>query len=191
MVEIDPETVASFTTSVELEEWLRANHDRSAQLWIRIFKKATRIPSVTWDEVVMECLCWGWIDGIRKSEGDNAYLQRITPRRKNSPWSKRNRLLATRLIEDGRMQESGLIQVSRAKQNGRWADAYTASEMNVPQDFVEALEGSQRAKETFELLNSADRYTIALGLTSAKRPETRLRRLERYLELLHAGETPK
>lgn len=190
MVEINPETVESFTTSIELEEWLRANHDRSEELWIRIFKKGTRIPSVTWDEVVIECLCWGWIDGMRKSEGDKAYLQRITPRRKNSPWSKRNRQHAERLIEQGRMQDSGLIQVSRAKQNGRWADAYTASEMTVPQDFIEALEGSQRAKETFELLNSADRYTIALGLTSAKRPETRLRRFERYLELLRAGKTP-
>ena len=191
MVEINPEAVESFTTTIDLKDWLRSNHDRSEELWIRIFKKGTRIPSVTWDEVVIECLCWGWIDGIRKSEGDKAYLQRITPRRKNSPWSKRNRLLATRLIEDGRIQESGLNQVSRAKRNGRWADAYAASEMTVPDDFIGALDGSQEAKETFELLNSADRYKIALGLASAKRPETRLRRFEGYLELLRAGKTPK
>mgnify|MGYP006295244335 FL=1 len=191
MVEINPDAVESFATSIDLEEWLRANHDRSEELWIRIFKKGTRIPSVTWDEVVIECLCWGWIDGIRKSEGDTAYLQRVTPRRKNSPWSKRNRLLATRLIEEGRMQESGLMQVSLAKRNGRWADAYAASEMEVPDDFLEALDRSRPAKDTFEQLNSANRYTIALGLTSAKRPETRFRRFERYLELLRGGKTPK
>ena len=190
MVEINPEAVESFTTATDLKEWLRSNHDRSEELWIRIFKKGTWIPSVTWDEVVIECLCWGWIDGIRKSEGDKAYLQRVTPRRKNSPWSKRNRLLAIRLIEEGRMQESGLMQVSLAKRNGRWADAYAASEMNVPADFLEALDRSRPAKDTFEQLNSADRYTIALGLTSAKRPETRLRRFEGYLELLRAGRTP-
>ena len=190
MVEINPEEVESFTTAIDLRDWLRWNHDRSQELWIRIFKKGTRIPSVTWDEVVIECLCWGWIDGIRESEGDKAYLQRITPRRKRSVWSKRNRLHATRLIEDGRMQEPGLMQVSLAKRNGRWADAYAASEMNVPDDFLKALYGSQQAQETFELLNSADRYKIALGLTSAKRPETRLRRFERYLELLRAGKTP-
>lgn len=190
MAEINPEEVEAFAASIDLEEWLRANHDRSDELWIRIFKKGTRIPSVTWDEVVIECVCWGWIDGIRKSDGDKAYLQRITPRRRNSPWSKRNRLHAERLIEEGRMQESGLMQVLRAKRNGRWADAYTASEMTVPDDFIEALDGSQRAKNTFELLNSADRYKIALGLISARRPETRLRRFGRYLELLRAGKTP-
>ena len=191
MVEINPETVESFTTPIELEEWLRANHDRSAELWIRIFKKGTRIPSVTWDEVVIECLRWGWIDGIRKSEGDDTYLQRITPRRKRSVWSKRNRLHAERLIEQERMQESGLMQVALAKQNGEWEDAYAASEMEVPDDFLEALDGSRSAKDRFEQLNSDERYKIALGLASAKRPETRMRRFEGYLELLRAGKTPK
>ena len=190
MVEINPQEVESFTTSIELEEWLRVNHDRSTELWIRIFKKGTRIPSVTWDEVVIECLCWGWIDGIRKSDGDRAYLQRITPRRKRSVWSKRNRLHAERLIEQGRMQESGLMHVALAKQNGEWEDAYVASELEVPDDFLEALARSPAAKDTFEQLNSGERYKIALGLSSAKRPETRSRRFERYLELLRAGKTP-
>lgn len=191
MVEYDSANVESFSSAQELGAWLEVNHASRSELWVKIFKKNTGIASVSWGDVVIEVLCWGWIDGIRKSLGDEAYLQRITPRKARSGWSKRNREHAERLIGEGRMQEPGLAQVRAAKADGRWDNAYLpASEMKVPEDFLAALEHSPKAKEFFETLNKSSRYAISWGLTSAKKPETRQRRFEKFLDMLVRREKP-
>ncbi len=190
MPEPDPTKILPFASPNDLGRWLKLNHATEDELWVKIFKKKTGIPSVTWNDVVIEVLCWGWIDGIRKSLDDQAYLQRITPRRAGSNWSKRNRELAERLIKEGRMMESGLEQVRAAQSDGRWEEAYVASELEVPADFLEALHSKPKAKQFFETLNKSGRYQIAYGLTSAKRPETRQRRFVKFMEMLAREEKP-
>jgi uncharacterized protein YdeI (YjbR/CyaY-like superfamily) len=146
---------------------------------------------VTWDDIVIEALCWGWIDGIKKSIDDKAYLQRITPRKLRSNWSKRNTEHATLLISENRMMEPGLIHIRAAKEDGRWQNAYVASEVEVPCDFLAALEELSSAKAFYETLNKSNRYIIAHGLISAKKPETRLKRFTKFLDMLVNEEKPK
>ncbi|MGF1722010.1 YdeI/OmpD-associated family protein [Vibrio kyushuensis] len=181
----------SFTTSTEISEWLKVNHSTENELWVKIFKKNTGVQSVTWNDVVIEALCWGWIDGVKKSIDEQAYLQRLTPRTKRSNWSKRNTEHVERLIIDGRMEEPGLVQVRAAKADGRWDKAYVASEMEVPSDFLVALEDQPKVRQFFETLNKSSRYVIAYGLISAKKPETRQRRFSKYMAMLVNQEKPK
>jgi uncharacterized protein YdeI (YjbR/CyaY-like superfamily) len=190
MPEPDPARVITFATPKELGLWLKANHATERELWVKIFKKKTATPSVTWDDVVIEALCWGWIDGVKKSIDDQAFLQRITPRRARSSWSKRNREHAERLISAGRMTESGLVHVRAAQADGRWESAYVVSEMKVPADFLAALESAPKAKQFFETLNKSSHYTIAYGLTSAKKPITRQRRFTKFMDMLVHEEKP-
>ena len=180
----------AFASSKDLSQWLEANHTAESELWVKIFKKHTSIPSVTWDDVVIESLCWGWIDGIKKSIDEQAYLQRITPRKARSNWSKRNREHVERLINEDRMTESGLVHVRAAKADGRWENAYRVSEMNVPVDFITALESNPNAKQFYETLTKSSRFVIAYGLTSAKKPETRQRRFEKYMDMLILEKKP-
>ncbi|MAY41375.1 MAG: hypothetical protein CMI05_03525, partial [Oceanospirillaceae bacterium] len=180
-----------FANSRDLSEWLENNHSIESELWIKIFKKNTGVPSVTWNDVVIEALCWGWIDGVKKSLDDQAYYQRITPRTKRSNWSKRNTEHVERLISAKRMKEPGLVHVRAAKNDGRWDKAYVASEIEVPDDFLAALEGQPRVKQFYETLNKSSRYVIAYGLTSAKKAETRQRRFAKYLAMLINEDKPK
>jgi uncharacterized protein YdeI (YjbR/CyaY-like superfamily) len=170
--------------------WLALNSTTETELWVRIFKKKTEVQSVTWADVVNEALCVGWIDGIKKSIDEQTYVQRISPRKARSPWSKRNREIAERLISEGRMTEKGLAQVHAAKSDGRWENAYTASEIEVPIDFITTLEQEPKTKQFFETLSKSSRYVIALGLTSAKKPETRQKRFEKYLAMLRVEQKP-
>ena len=179
-----------FATAKDLGKWLKKNHSTKRELWVKIYKKKTGIPSVTWDDVVVESLCWGWIDGIKKSVDDETYVQRVTPRKSRSNWSKRNREHVERLIREGRMKESGLEQVRAAKSDGRWENANTASELEVPEDFLKALESDQKANQFFETLTKSSRYVIAHGLTSAKKSETRERRFDKFMEMLAREEKP-
>ena len=191
MPEPDQAKIATFTSPSELHAWLKANHATESELWIKIFKKHTKLPSVTWNEVVIETLCWGWIDGVKKSIDDQAYIQRITPRKPRSGWSKKNTEHVNRLITEGRMQESGLVHVRAAKADGRWDKAYApASKMEVPKDFTDALEHNPKAKRFYETLNKSSRYAIAYGLTTAKKPETRQRRFDKLMDMLLRGEEP-
>lgn len=191
MPEPDLSKIMTFETSLDLNEWLKDNHVTESELWVKIFKKNTGIQSVTWNDVVIETLCWGWIDGVKKSLDDQSYLQRITPRKLKSSWSKRNTEHVERLINEDRMKESGLLHVRAAKADGRWDNAYIVSEMEVPEDFVTALDNQPRAKQFFETLNKSSRYVIAYGLTSAKKPETRQRRFTKYMVMLVREEKPK
>ncbi len=187
----DPAKIMTFTWPNDLGQWLEVNHNIENELWIKIFKIKTKIPSVTWDDVVVEALCWGWIDGIKKSIDDQAYLQRLTPRKARSNWSKRNRVHVERLINEGRMRASGLVHVRAAKADGRWENAYAVSEMKVATDFLAALDSKPKAKQFFETLTKSSRYVIAHGLASAKKPETRQRRFEKFIDMLACEEKPK
>jgi uncharacterized protein YdeI (YjbR/CyaY-like superfamily) len=191
MPEPDISKIMTFNTPQNLREWLNLNHTVESELWVKIYKKNTKIQSVTWDDVVVESLCWGWIDGVKKSLNDKAYLQRITPRKLRSNWSKRNTTHAERLITEGRMMESGLVHIRAAKADGRWENAYVVSEIEVPLDFLGALEDKPKNKAFFKTLNKSSRYVIAYGLLSAKKPETRSRRFEKFMNMLTKEEKPK
>ncbi|MCD8522634.1 MAG: YdeI/OmpD-associated family protein [Saccharospirillaceae bacterium] len=187
----DPQKIIAFATAEELGLWLSRNHAVERELWVKIFKKNTGIPSVVWEDVVSESLCWGWIDGIRKSLDEQAYLQRITPRGPRSIWSKKNTEHTERLIAEGRMQEPGLIHVHAAKADGRWDKAYCVSDMEIPADFIEALESKPEAKQFLATLPKSSRSLIAFRLADAKKPETRQARSEKFLTMLSHGEKPR
>lgn len=187
----DPEKIVAFASPEELNTWLKVYHATESELWVKVFKKKTGIPSVTWNDIVLETLCWGWIDGIRKSLDEYAYLQRITPRKPRSDWSKKNTEHVERLIKEGRMEEPGMEQVRAAQADGRWENAYApASEMSVPDDFVVALDHHPVAKTFYETLNKSSRYAITHGLTTAKKAETRQRRFDKFMDMLNREEKP-
>jgi len=190
MPEPDLNKLMTFYTSSALREWLESHHLVEKELWIKVFKKESKVPSVTWDDLVIEALCFGWIDGIKKSLDDTAYIQRITPRKTKSSWSKRNRDHVERLIKEGRMTEAGMVQVRAAQEDGRWENAYAVREMTVPDDFIEALSHEPSAKHFFEGLTKSSRYVIAHGLLSAKKPETRQKRFDKYRDMMIKGEKP-
>lgn len=187
----NPAKIKGFKSSEDLHKWLLENHANEDELWVKIYKKGSGIQTVTWNDVVIETLCWGWIDGIKKSLDEHAYLQRITPRKPRSNWSKINTKHVERLITDGKMQEAGMAHVRAAKADGRWENAYApASEMKVPADFLAELEKRPLEKTFFQTLNKTNRYAISYGLDSAKKPETRQRRFDKYMSQLANEEKP-
>ncbi len=187
----DTTTTMAFKSQKDLSKWLQTNHTTQSELWVKIFKKGSGIPSITWNEVVIATLCWGWIDGVKKSLDNQAYLQRITPRKIGSNWSKRNTEHVERLIIEGQMEEPGLVHVRAAKADGRWESAYApASEMTVPADFLAALENRPKEKQFYETLTKSNRYAIAYGLETAKKPETRQRRFTKFVDMLVREEKP-
>lgn len=192
MPEFDESKVKSFTDSEEFGTWLESNHDQETELWMMIYKKGSGYQSIDWGQAVIEALCWGWIDGVKKSLNSEAYLQRFTPRKRGSSWSKRNCEHVERLLSEGRMKKSGLIHVHEAKADGRWNAAYSPqSEMEMPADFLDALEANLKAKDYFESLSKTKKYIIFLSLQTAKKSETRVRRLSKYLLMLQNNEPIK
>lgn len=191
MPDINPAKMMTFVSSEDLSEWLEANHATEDELWVKIFKKKSGVLSVSWNDIVIETLRWGWIDGVKKSLDDQAYFQRITPRKARSSWSKRNTEHVERLISEGRMEAAGLVHVDAAKADGRWENAYPPpSETEVPADFVAALESRPKAKQFFQTLNKSSKYAITYGLVTAKKPETRQRRFEKFITMLDREEKP-
>ena len=157
---------------------------------MQIAKKGTGIESVRYPEVLDSAICFGWIDARREALDEEYFLQRFTPRRRRSRWSRVNREKAERLIAEGRMRPPGLAEVERAKADGRWEAAYESpSRITVPDDLRRELEARPKARASFEELNSQNRYAILYRLEEAKRPETRARRLAKYVAMLEAGET--
>jgi uncharacterized protein YdeI (YjbR/CyaY-like superfamily) len=178
-------------------EWLAANHATSAGVWLRLAKKGSPIQSVSYAEALEAALCYGWIDAQKKPESEHAWLQRFTPRRPKSIWSKVNRDKATALIEAGRMQPAGLQQVERARQDGRWDAAYDSpGSAEVPDDLQAALDRNAQAKAFFRTLDRANRYAILWRVQTAKKAETRTRRIRQFVEMLerhekiHPAESP-
>ncbi len=188
-MDVNFDNVKSFKTPDEFCDWLKVNHAEKKELWLKIFKKASKIPSVNWEEAVIEAIAWGWIDGIKKTCDETAYFQRFTARRKASGWSKRNCNHAENLIETGRMQEAGQAQVDAAKADGRWQSAYAGSaEMEIPEDFLKALAANRDAEVFFGTLNRANLFAIYHRLHSAKKPQTRKNRMDKILTMLARGE---
>jgi uncharacterized protein YdeI (YjbR/CyaY-like superfamily) len=182
--------VLFFATPADLEAWLDENGEESDGIWLKFAKKGSGIESVVYAEALDVVLCHGWIDGQTKRIDDDHYLQRFTPRRQRSKWSKRNRAKAEQLIAEGRMRRAGLREVERARQDGRWGEAYDSpSTATVPEDFRRALEAKPAALEFFESLGATKRYSFLYRINDAKRPETRTKRIAEYVELLARGET--
>lgn len=172
------------------ERWLQANTASSDGIWIRMAKKSSGIASLDWKNAVEVALCFGWVDGQSKRIDDTWFIQRFTPRRPNSTWSKVNRQKVERLVADGRMLPGGIAEVERAKKDGRWAAAYDGmATASVPADLASALMEAG-VGEAFDALDSRNRYAVLHRIQTAKRPETRVRKIDQYVEMLKAGDKP-
>jgi len=179
-----------FASAAEWERWLEDNHTSSDGVWIKMAKKGADIESVRYPEVLESAICFGWIDARREALDERYFLQRFTPRRQRSRWSRINREKAERLITDGRMRPAGLAEVERAKTDGRWKAAYEGQKRStVPDDLQRELDTRPKAKAFFAELSSQNRYAIIYRLNDAKKPETRARRLAKFVAMLEAGET--
>ena len=186
---MDQPTLA-FPSADAFEAWLEEHHADSDGLWIKIAKKGTGIESVTRGGALDVALCFGWIDGQAKPIDETYYLQKFTPRRDRSKWSKINVGKVAELIERGAMRPAGHAEIERAKADGRWAAAYDPPRsMEVPPDLQAELDADPDAKAFFESLSSSNRYSILFRLHDAKKPETRARRLEKFVGQLKRGET--
>ena len=183
--------VMQFESPDQFRKWLHTNHAKSTGIWLRFFKKASGKKTFAYAQALDEALCYGWIDGQARPGDADSYLQRFTPRRAKSKWSKRNRDHVARLEKEGRMKPAGLREVERAKADGRWDAAYDSpSSMTLPADFVAELGKKKyaKAKKFLESLPKANKYMIAYRLQDAKKPETRAKRMAEYLERLSRGE---
>jgi uncharacterized protein YdeI (YjbR/CyaY-like superfamily) len=166
------------------EDWLERHHAESEGVWLKFAKKGAPRGSVTHAEALQHSLCFGWIDGQVRPLDEHFFLQRFTPRRRQSRWSQINRRHAERLIAEGRMRPAGLAQVQAARADGRWAKAYEPqSTASVPADLQEALDANPAAKEFFATLRGSNRYAILYRVNDAKRPETRARRIAQYVQM--------
>jgi uncharacterized protein YdeI (YjbR/CyaY-like superfamily) len=179
----------AFATDAEWERWLEDHHAEAGGVWIKIAKKVAGIESVRYPEVLDTAICFGWIDGRREALDEQYFLQRFTRRQSRSRWSRINRDKAERLIAEGRMRPAGLAEVERAKADGRWAAAYEGQRSAaIPDDLQRELDARPEAKAFFASLSSQNRYAIVYRLQDAKRPETRARRLAKFVAMLEAGE---
>jgi len=180
--------ILSFQTQKKWRDWLHKNHKKSSGIWLRIYKKDSGVKTVTYAQALDEALCYGWIDGQRNKYDEQSYLQKFTPRRKKSIWSKRNTEHIERLTKEGKMHPAGLAEVEAAKADGRWEKAYDSpAAMDIPDDFLKALEKKPKAHAFFKTLNKTNLYSIAWRLQTAKKPETRERRMKAILGMLEEG----
>jgi uncharacterized protein YdeI (YjbR/CyaY-like superfamily) len=183
----DLPTVA-FPSSDAFEKWLAQNHDAFAGIWLKLAKKESGIPSVSYAEALDVALCFGWIDGQKGALDDEHWLQRFTPRRAKSKWSKINCTKATELIQQKRMRRPGLKQIELAKQDGRWDAAYASQrKAEVPEDLERALRKNKKARAFFTALDSANRYAILYRLHHANQPEAREAMIAKFVEMLSRG----
>jgi uncharacterized protein YdeI (YjbR/CyaY-like superfamily) len=188
---LDELPVRTFSTQAAWRKWLEANHSKSPGIWLRVAKKGSPRKCVTYQEAVEVALCFGWIDGRMRSVDDRHFVQSFTPRRRKSRWSKINRDKAEALIEAGRMRPAGLRAIEEARADGRWDAAYTSSaEIQVPADLKRALRGKPDAKAFFEGLSKSNRYAVLYQIEEAKKPETRVRRIERFVKMFEEGRKP-
>lgn len=181
--------ILPFESKKRFADWLAENHDKSAGLWLKIAKKATGIHTVTYAEALDMALCYGWIDGQKGSFDEQYFLQKFTPRRAKSIWSRINVEHVERLIASGEMKPAGLRAVEAAKQDGRWDAAYASQKnMEVPADFQSALNRNKKARAFFETLTGSRRYAFLFRIETAKKAETREKRIRQFVEMLERGE---
>ena len=189
----DKKRIKPFASQKALEIWLRAHHDKWPELWLKIHKKDSGLPSVTASEALDVMLCWGWIDGLRKSFDEKSFLQRYTPRRAKSIWSQINREHVARLTAAGRMTKYGQAQIDAAKQDGRWEAAYapirSASADAVPKDLLKAVRANWKARQKFKGLNRANLFALTFRTNNMKTPEGRAKKIATLVAMLARGET--
>ena len=189
MKHVDKLSILAFATQQDWEAWLNEHHTDTQGMWLKIAKKDTGIPSVSYAEALEDALCYGWIDGQKASVDEQYWLQKFTPRGPKSMWSKVNCDKVTALMASGRMQPAGIRQVELARADGRWESAYESqSKITIPEDFQRELDNNQRAKEFFSTLNSVNRYAILFRIQTAKKPETRSARIQKFIDMLAKNE---
>ena len=185
-----PDAPQTFATRRAFETWMDRHHAASDGLWLRIAKAGAEQRTVSYADAVEVALCYGWVDGQKKALDDQHWLQRFTPRRARSLWSKINRAKAEALVEAGRMQAAGLAEIARAREDGRWDAAYDAPRTaEVPGDLQAALDASPKARAFFATLDSANRYAVLWRVQTARKPETRSKRITELVAMLSRGET--
>ena len=186
----DPDRIRGFADAAAFEAWLAEHHASETELWLKIGKKGSPEPSVTYAEALDVALCWGWIDGLKKSFDSAAFLQRFTPRQPKSIWSQVNRDHVARLVSAGRMTPHGQRHVDAAKADGRWDAAYASgSAMTMPEDLLAAINANPLAAQTFAGLNKTNRYALAFRVQGVKTAATRAKKIASYVEMLARGET--
>ncbi|MER9567258.1 MULTISPECIES: YdeI/OmpD-associated family protein [unclassified Mesorhizobium] len=189
-VKVDPAKVREFRDAGSFNAWLREHHDSENELWIKIHKLDSGLPSITPKQAIDVALCWGWIDAVRKAFDDKSYLQRYTPRGKKSTWSQINIDNVARLIEEGRMTEHGLRQLEAAKADGRWARAYKSGKgMKIPDDLQAAIDAEPKAKEMLAKLSEQNRFALAFRTHNMKTEAGRKKKIAAFVEMLTRGET--
>ena len=192
MASVDPKRIRTFRNQKAFETWLRANHARESELWLKIHKKGSGLPSVTPDEAIDAALCWGWVDGLRKGFDEQSFLQRFTPRGARSVWSQINRDRIARLTDAGRMTPHGQRHVDAAKADGRWDAAYapirSASESTMPDDLLRAIKANPRALATFQSLNRMNLFALTYRTNIMKTPAGRAKKIASLVAMLERGE---
>jgi uncharacterized protein YdeI (YjbR/CyaY-like superfamily) len=184
----DPARIRAFADGEAFERWLAKHHDREPELFLRLYKKGSGVPSVSYAEALDVALCWGWIDGIKKSYDDASFLQRFCPRRPKSVWSKINCAHVERLIATKRMTAHGLAHVEAAKADGRWDAAYAGSAtMEVPADLLAAISADADAQRAFATLDRTNRYALAFRLGRVKTEATRAKKIAEFVAMLREG----
>jgi uncharacterized protein YdeI (YjbR/CyaY-like superfamily) len=182
-------TVLPFASKKKWSAWLAKQHGKSSGIWLQLAKKDSGIPSVTYEEAVEAALCYGWIDGQKKGYDDQYWLQKFTPRGPKSIWSKINTEKAERLIASGEMQPPGLKAIEAARKDGRWEAAYASQKnVSIPDDFQAALDRNGKAKAFFSTLKGAEKYSILFRILTAKKPETRAKRIQQFVDMLEGNE---
>src|SRR6188474_289800 len=189
----DPRKIKSFRTEAAFAKWMAANHARESEIWLKIHKKGSGLPTVTTAEALDVALCWGWIDGIRKSFDEQSFLQRYTPRRARSIWSQINRDHVARLTAAGRMTSHGQRQVEAARADGRWDAAYaplrSANQATIPRDLRAAIDANPRARKTFRTLSRRNLFALAFRTNNMKTPAGRAKKIAALVAMLARGET--
>ena len=189
----NPNRIRSFRTEAEFERWMRKHHDREPEIWIRIYRKGSGVPTITVAQALDVALCWGWIDAMSKGLDEESYLQRYVPRRPKGTWSQINRDHIARLTKAGRMTPHGQAQVDAAKADGRWDAAYapvrTASVETLPADLRAAIEANPTARKMLRTLGKMNLFAIAFRTNAMKTPAGRARKIAALVEMLERGET--
>ena len=184
-----PDPIRLFATQAAWADWLEKNQRKSRGLWLRLAKKGSRLQSVTYSQALEAALCYGWIDGQKRAENEQAWLQRFVPRSAKNIWSKINREKAIALIANGQMKAAGLEAIEVAKKAGRWDAAYDSPKgATVPDDFQTALDASPRAREFFQALDGANRYAVLFRIQTVKKAETRASKIREFIAMLERKE---
>lgn len=189
-IQVDPARIREFSDAASFAKWLEQHHDSDDEVWVRIFKVGSGLPSITHKEAIDICLCWGWIDAVRKGLDQTSYLQRYTPRGRKSIWSKVNVGNVERLIAEGRMTPHGMAHVEAAKADGRWDRAYGGSkDLVLPAELIAAIEAEPAAKAMLDKLSAQNRFALAFRIHNLKTEAGRKKKIAEFVAMLARGET--